>query len=1719
MSLVDSILIVDGKDYSSDNYRLSAGRFVTDLIAVSNYALTSTDPEGELPYYVGIPTSNDFVLSWDVFPSDAYIILKAPEFACSAVTLNFPYSGGLINTDLYSIILSSITASEVFPVVDDSGIQVSSIDPNGDFAVVISNYFPASTFGIVWDMEIVGGAASTGDNNTPGVNSCLIVPTTADLVTAPDGTEFFNTSSKFFRVFTLSGGIESVRVTVSTPPTAIVTAKLSAIDGSESEYSYIIDYYDVSANSLYEHNIVDAWYIDVTGFMFPDQYLYSDWWLGWTVDGSLTTEQISSYYYGKNDGQLLPYDGFPYKVNPPSENHSIDRMRFYFTEPGVKTINFYVISSNVEPPTEFNTLAGYTLSTRYFNNTAALDVEFVDGQFATLPNTLTLSAFSFFNNNTTPTHLDSSYPQIRWSWEGDPAISAEIVKDSSAYLEGTPINADLGDTIEFQTNDKGIYNISVFTQDVTATYTWFNFTPTSVFLEYEYDNCSPNRVVMLSALTWFNGEKVLFFGTDDEGNPVKVKWSWDTNNVNAISPNGFVLNNGIYFAFDANPLSAFFNNPPTLIRTLSSTTFTVSSDDVAPPNNEDDVTINYDLKPLGFEIDFDINYETASLIDDQYYRIVDGGNLNLNYMARIKPDNNTGWLPLSDIQALPDANDKIYFYINGDRNNKLIDSVGIASQTINVDSPNLINLSSVTFEVSCLSASPVFGYGHTLSRTVDLRVYNDSVIPDLSAVLFPEFHWRLPNTNPSVCSLFLDPDAYWTYLAYPSAYGEGRTNLFIGSAFDVGFSYSNFIWGVEGINDLIIDDVLNINLPSQANQSTSTNVIVGGFLTDPSISLLNTTLSTYKNDSDGTIETFKNWKEIPTPILQTLYDDPTAIEIVYDVNVIDGNNVFYNFNVDLQYPDYSPVSLNRNTTTIVWNIVSDTGINFSGEVLNGQDYSIFFNSEQTEVNTLFVNAVIYATKNIPNRGGYTFNYPIKTNVYHVPAPLPAVTAIDTALVNFSISANDPYSILGNNTASITAFSPVDIEGVIFTTIDNPDFQWTVGNSALNVNQPFLSSLPFVSQFPSSTAFTGSVTPITLSVTDGDQTYTRTKNLIINPRIDLNWRLIPDNSIVQLGQETFFYNQTESIIPLSGFIYRFEDESEYYQLLYGDLFYKDFDSVGVKNLLVTAVDLKGYIYETRLSNVITVISSWQEYIEDQFLGEDVLLPFSFDNIKIKPNEWVISDNINISFNKIYSNLLYLDNISKFYAIPPYELLGWFGDVDGQVKWNLSPFDDNFNNVTTTSNINDLVSYQVINKDYVLLAYKNKLEIRENLYNSNVIEEKFERSINDGFVEIKNAVTDSEGKIIILDRFNFGTITIYEYNPLLKNSFKYIAEWGGLGSVDSRTKFNRANDLTIDHKDIIFVSDTGNRAIKKYTKTGGWIETVTSDKFNPDNLESEGTVENGSIISASNGRNDLTYALTNRLVVMFEGQEEVGAFSWRPDNDKYTPVKIVASSDDNIVYIVCEEIILKYTKDGYFIGFFGETPEEYTTNIADVKYTNLFHYDSRVLHLISSNFILKYSELINLISIKPEIVDIWWQLNSIRLHSEEFVDYWVYNKSFSRIWENLNYFRESLQGRVLFFTDRSGKLIYKLYRRDEFYRPPFSYTKDDVLIGVNELVTTNVINRSLDYLHTCTLELLEMITNQNVRYRWVDTIEIGSNPRKYIETKKNAIQPIRWGDAIS
>jgi hypothetical protein len=153
--------------------------------------------------------------------------------------------------------------------------------------------------------------------------------------------------------------------------------------------------------------------------MYPDQYPSEFWALGWSLSSENPTEQLSAFYINKASGEVGDtYVQLPTTVPEASYPYAVDRLRFYFSEPGEKYLTFSVWNTaiNSEELNTGNSFATYTLKTRYLNSVSALRVNYISSAQVGSFDAVTVSAVSFFNAGTQETNLDSSFPNIRWSW-------------------------------------------------------------------------------------------------------------------------------------------------------------------------------------------------------------------------------------------------------------------------------------------------------------------------------------------------------------------------------------------------------------------------------------------------------------------------------------------------------------------------------------------------------------------------------------------------------------------------------------------------------------------------------------------------------------------------------------------------------------------------------------------------------------------------------------------------------------------------------------------------------------------------------------------------------------------------------------------------------------------------------------------------------------------------------------------------------------------------------------------------------------------------------------------------------------------------------------------------------------------------------------------------------------------------------------------------------
>jgi hypothetical protein len=353
--------------------------------------------------------------------------------------------------------------------------------------------------------------------------------------------------------------------------------------------------------------------------------------------------------------------------------------------------------------------------------------------------------------------------------------------------------------------------------------------------------------------------------------------------------------------------------------------------------------------------------------------------------------------------------------------------------------------------------------------------------------------------------------------------------------------------------------------------------------------------------------------------------------------------------------------------------------------------------------------------------------------------------------------------------------------------------------------------------------------------------------------------------------------------------------------------------------------------------------------------------------------------------------------------------------------------------TKCNYNDVFSYNNV----LYLAQSSQIKVLSSDFTATFVD--FQRTF-DGITNYsylkRIVINNDKTRVYTLDE-NAGIVSVYLYD--IKKGFnrwRLFTTWGGYGGTTSKHKFNTPTDIHLDQDEDIWVTDSGNNALKHYTNTGAWIKTITTEDLHANKPVS---------VAVDSQYN--VHVLTQSTVFVFAHYS--GELLFKYDISSYVTdevVKISTSYNREILYIATKTQVLKFFRTGIF--------NDYIVNNINciTNITSVFHDEHRNLLITTNDKVLKFADLMLKRSIKSELPPTYWQLNDLYIDKEEYVQNWVYNKSLQRLWDNIELFRNAL------FYEKTGC---------KAYTPPV-YDKKQIIIGQNEIVTSTTINRVLGYL---------------------------------------------------
>lgn len=373
------------------------------------------------------------------------------------------------------------------------------------------------------------------------------------------------------------------------------------------------------------------------------------------------------------------------------------------------------------------------------------------------------------------------------------------------------------------------------------------------------------------------------------------------------------------------------------------------------------------------------------------------------------------------------------------------------------------------------------------------------------------------------------------------------------------------------------------------------------------------------------------------------------------------------------------------------------------------------------------------------------------------------------------------------------------------------------------------------------------------------------------------------------------------------------------------------------------------------------------------------------------------------------------------------------------WKIASIDQEyfpftFCNTTQRCKFSDVEHYEPTNQ--LIIAYPTEIQLANLDYEFTYVTRTGKASELFPFQNIVGVDSGANGEIFVLDSV-LSKVCLFELDG---KQFKLFTSWGRFGYRDSKSGLNKPSDIHVDLNNIVWIADTGNKCVKKYTFNGKHLTTVYHENF-----------ELTPPLSMCVDSEEMLHVLVEDKVMVFDYQGNL-SFEYKLENLVTSPKKINTNYNRECVYVVYDTGILKYFRTGtiaYYIVNNHECEEDVVLN----GFTSVTQDRNRNLYVTVGDKILKVPDLMKLLELKASITsDLYWSTDELLIHKEEYIQPWVYLKSIHRLWDNIELLRSSL------FYDAEGcKAPTKAV-----------YEKEDLIIGKNELVTNAVWNRLFKYL---------------------------------------------------
>lgn len=515
-------------------------------------------------------------------------------------------------------------------------------------------------------------------------------------------------------------------------------------------------------------------------------------------------------------------------------------------------------------------------------------------------------------------------------------------------------------------------------------------------------------------------------------------------------------------------------------------------------------------------------------------------------------------------------------------------------------------------------------------------------------------------------------------------------------------------------------------------------------------------------------------------------------------------------------------------------------------------------------------------------------------------------------------------------------------------------------------------------------------------------------------------------------------------------------------------------------------------------------SAKNIVFNRYIDETLQLPYSFEDIKIQPNDTVSSELLNLKLKHIYDNFIYLYRSSLIASnIIPVSSTAIAGITANSTNFtwykNLSTSDfislssnpsytglDNANLCFLINN-NETLQYTALisNNNYFKgFIFNNDATYFENTFTVSEIdpEKGSTYSCITAFALYNNYLYVLDSDLCKVVKYDASGLTTN--NTINSNKLTFLNAVGNKGNAQSKLEFNSPTGIAV-YKNYVFILDSGNKCVKKFDSDLNWLATYRlsvdlKDTFPLDiGSDSEGKIY---IITRSNKlliyNNDFSQKEIFDLTKLLEQNEILS--------------KLVFSKQNNIIfYVVTNKNIYKKltTSPDSTVGKY--LLYLYNYNINNEKISS---FSSAFTNGGDKNIIFSYANntgklglffdnlnLFDILAVRD--FDIY-TFEDIAFNNEEYLQSWVINKNISKLLINLMRYRDQIIGKFIASQDYKTNVVFKGTRYLLPEELQSIYFEQDITyyIGANELVTNNIINRALYKLFNIESSILNILQSQ-------------------------------------